>query len=213
MPIQATRTKPERGRFKLGRFKIGRFTPARTRTRRAVPIVRTPQPPVSVTNERLPPSGEPAHPVPVLAITLAEDHSPAARAHRARRKLARRYAQAIRAAKGKARLSRVDEYELLRVAYAAVRCWREDGVAEEIERELRAQADGAISRGSSLFLVLLRSALPRLNAKRASKWGAALELAAHHDTRSKRLVSVMRASGGIEGAARERAKLRAQERA
>lgn len=50
-----------------------------------------------------------------------------------------------------------------------------------------AEAEVAISRASSPFLVLLRTALPRLDAKRASKWGAALEFADHHKVRSKGL--------------------------
>ncbi len=69
-----------------------------------------------------------------------------------------------------------------------------------------------MSRRSSLFLVLIRSALPRLDAKRASKWAGALQLADHHGVRSKRLVVFLHNSGGIEGAARERAKLRIKER-
>jgi hypothetical protein len=40
------------------------------------------------------------------------------------------------------------------------------GFDEEIERELRADAEVAISRASSLFLVLLRTAVPRLDPKR-----------------------------------------------
>jgi hypothetical protein len=206
MGIYATRTKLEGGQTKFGRFKIGRFTTARTRTRRFIPTVPTPRPPVPVTGEHLPPS---AHAVPAPATSPGPDHSPAARARRARRKLARLYARATRAAQGKARLPRADEYAMLRTAYAAVRCWQQDEVAEEIERELRAQADVAISRGSSLFLVLLRSALPRLDPKRASKWGAALELAAHHEVRSSRLPAFLCNTGGLEGAARARASLHA----
>jgi len=56
--------------------------------------------------------------------------------------------------------------------------------------------------------VLLRTALPRLDAKRASKWGAALEFADHHKVRSKDLSAFLHVTGGIEGAARRRAKLR-----
>ena len=59
-------------------------------------------------------------------------------------------------------------------AYAVVRCWKHEGVGQEIERELRAEAQVPISRMSSLFLVLLRSALPRLDGKRASKMALAL---------------------------------------
>ena len=101
----------------------------------------------------------------------------------------------------------MDEYGLLQCAYRAVRCWQRDGIAEEIERELRAEAEVAISRASGVFLVLLRSALPRLDPKRASKWAAALEFADHHEIRSQRLPAFLRNNGGIEGAARERARL------
>jgi len=52
--------------------------------------------------------------------------------------------------------------------YSAVRRWSDDGIAEEIERELRAEAQVAVSRRSGLFLLLVRSALPRLDAKRAT---------------------------------------------
>ena len=146
------------------------------------------------------------------AVEEVEDSSPAARARRATRRLRRHFEKARRAAKGQARLGRADEYELLRIAYAAVRCWQQDGVAEEIEWELRAEAEVAISRSSSVFLVLIRSALPCLNAKRASKWAGALQLADHHELRLKRLVAFLHLSGGIEGAARGRTKLRIKER-
>ena len=141
--------------------------------------------------------------------SLDADNSPAARARRTRRKLRRLFADASRTAQGQVRLCRTEEYQLLRSAYAAVRRWRDDGVAEEIERELRAEAQVAISRASGLFLVLLCSALPRLDPKRASKWAAALAFADHHGVHSKRLVAFLRNHGWIEGAARGRAKLRA----
>ena len=50
-----------------------------------------------------------------------------------------------------------------------------------IERELRAGAEVAVSRRSSLFLLLIRCALPRLEIQRASKWAAALEYADHQE--------------------------------
>jgi hypothetical protein len=89
-----------------------------------------------------------------------------------------------------------------------VRRWREDEIVEEIERELRAQAEVAISRGSNLFLVFLRSALPRLGVKRASKLAGALEIASQQDVGSGRFCAYLRNAGGIEGAARERTRLR-----
>src|SRR5918993_4587399 len=137
-----------------------------------------------------------------------DDSSPAAPARRATRRLRRLFEKAERAAKRQARLCRADEYRVLRCAYAAVRCWQQDGITREIKRELREEAEVAISRGSNFFLVLIRSALPSLDAKRASKWAGALQLADHHDIRSKRLAAFLRSNGGIEGAARERARPR-----
>ena len=87
--------------------------------------------------------------------------------------------------------------------------WEREGKGQEVEYELRIEAQGAISPSSSLFLVLLRSAVPRLDPKRASKWASALQFADHHDVRPKRLIAFLRANGGIEGASGERARLRA----
>ena len=58
---------------------------------------------------------------------------------------------------------------------------------------------------SSLFLVLLRSALPRLDGKRASKMALALTAADDRDVTAKRLAAFLWGNGGIEGAARQRA--------
>src|SRR3954454_3566824 len=138
------------------------------------------------------------------ASQFAEDHSPAARARKARRRLRRLFEAARRKAKGQARLCRADEYDVLRCAYRAVRAWRSDGVHEEIERELRAEAEVAVSRRSNLLLVLIRCALPFLDIKRASKWAAALDTADRQDIRSKRLSAFLHHSGGIEGAGRKR---------
>ncbi len=141
-----------------------------------------------------------------------EDSSPAARARRATRRLRRQYAEAERAAKRQARFRRADEYELLHCVYAAVRSGRQDGIAEEIERELRTEAEVANSRASSPFLVVICSALRALDAKRASKWAAALEFADHHEVLPRRLGAFLHNSGRIEGAARGRTKLRIKER-
>jgi hypothetical protein len=62
-----------------------------------------------------------------------------------------------------------------------------------------------MSRMSSLFLVLLRSALPRLDGKRASKMALALAAADDRDVTAKRLAAFLWDNGGIEGAARKRA--------
>jgi len=132
----------------------------------------------------------------------ADDYRSAARARKAKRRLRRLFKLARRNAKGRARLCRADEYEILRSAYRAVRAWRSEVVHEEIERELRAEAEVAVSRRSSLFLVLIRCALPRLDIKRASKWAAALEYADEQGIRPKRLSAFLHNNGGIDGAAR-----------
>jgi hypothetical protein len=92
----------------------------------------------------------------------------------------------------------------VRCAYRAVRAWRSDGVHDEIEGELRAGAEIAVSRRSSPVLLLIRSTLPRLDVKRASKWAAALEFADRQDVHSRRLSVFLHNNGGIEGAARKR---------
>jgi hypothetical protein len=135
-----------------------------------------------------------------------DDSTPAARARKAKRRLRRLLRNARRHAKDRARLCRADEYEILRVAYRAVRAWRSDGASQEIERELRAEAEVAVSRRSSLFLLLIRCSLPRLEIRRASKWAAALEYAEEQGTPSRRLSALLHNNGGIEGAARARGK-------
>ena len=191
----------ERSNSDSGRIKIVRLQTPGVRTSRFKPLVRAPVPAIRAASEPLNrPDVAPPSPEEV------EDSSPAARARRATRRLRRHFDKAKRAAKRQARLHRRDEYALLECAYRAVRSWRQDGVAEDVERELRAEAEVAMSRASSLFLVLVRSALPRLDAKRSSKWAAALQFADHQKVRSKRLVAFLHNSGGIEGAARESAK-------
>ncbi len=196
----------ERSKTHSGQIRTVRLQRPGVRTLHFKRAVREPVPFIRAASEPL----NSPHLAPLARA--AKDCSPAARARRVTRRLRRLYEKAGRAARDQARLRRTDEYGLLRCAYRAVRCWRQDEVAEEIERELRAEAEVAISRASSLFLVLTRSALPRLDAKRASKWAGALEFADHHDVRSKRFEGFLHVSGGIEGAARERAKLGIGER-
>ena len=189
----------ERCNSDSGRIRIARLKRAGVQTSHFKPIAQAPEPPIRVASE-------PAYlPHVALLSRVAEDRSPAARARRATRRLRRLYEKAERAAKGQARLRRTDEYELLQCAFAAFRCWQQNGIAEEIERELRAEAEVAIGRASSLYLVFLRSALPGLDAKRASKWAGALQFADHHRVRSKRLAAILYSNGGIEGAAHARA--------
>jgi hypothetical protein len=55
---------------------------------------------------------------------------------------------------------------------------------------------------------LIRCSLLRLDIRRASKWAAALEFADRQDVHSRRLAVFLHKNGGIEGAARAKAKLR-----
>jgi hypothetical protein len=94
------------------------------------------------------------------------------------------------------------------IAYKAIRLWQKRGIHWQAARLLRQTAGTAISRDSGLFLVLLRSALPDLDPKRASKWAAAIELAVRHQIPGKEFVAFLEAKGGIEGAAKEMAQQR-----
>jgi len=199
MQILLTRTAKENRTGHMRIVRVAKTGPAVPRLRQTV----LPSPPQPKVSPRLSAGQEPQ-----CASLVPAENTPAARARRAWGKIRRLFKDARRAAKGQVRLRRADEYELLRYVYAAVRRWQEDAVAEEIERELRAEAQVAVSRSSSLFLLLLRSALPRLDPKRASKWGAALAFADHRGVSSKRLAAFLRNNGGIEGAARQWAKPR-----
>jgi hypothetical protein len=97
---------------------------------------------------------------------------------------------------------------ILELAYGMVRSWHSEGLADDVEDALRALADAPISRDSSLALVLFRSALPRLDPKRASKWAAVLEVAEEAGISRKRFARFLSKHGGVEGAARKRARLR-----
>lgn len=112
-------------------------------------------------------------------------------------------------ARAQTRLSKKDIYETLKLAYGTVRAWKCRDKAGEIRRLLRREASPNIAAQSSLFLVLLRSAIPDLDAKRASKWAAALELADRKDLPTRKFVGFVEAQGGVEGAARTMARLRA----
>ena len=159
----------------------------------AVPVAPTPKEPI------------PFGPEPPYPVAIPQDNSPAARSRRARHRLRRLFEKARRAAQGQARFARDDRYHLLNFAYGAVRRWKREGVGQQIERELRAEAQVPMSRMSSLFLVLLRSALPGLDKKRASKMALALACADDQAVTTKRLAAFLWHNGGIEGAARQRA--------
>jgi len=184
---------------------IPRPTPVRNREFRTVRIDGQSVQPRSPAAAHAPARPQEHAQNPETRSEFVEDYRSAARARKAKRRLRRLFATARRNAKGRARLCRVDEYKILRCAYRAVRAWRSDGVQEEIERELRAGAEVAVSRRSGLFVVLIRCSLPCLEIKRASKWAAALEYADQQGIRSNRLPAFLWRVGGVEGAARARA--------
>ncbi len=134
--------------------------------------------------------------------------SPSEAASNSRRMLQRRFDGASKNAQGQARLRKTDIYETMKLAYTAVRAWKRRGTSGEIRRLLRREADVTIAAQSSPFLVLLRSALPDLDAKRASKWAAAMEFADRKDVRKKQFVAFVEAAGGVEGAASKLARMR-----
>jgi hypothetical protein len=128
--------------------------------------------------------------------------------HEVMRVLRRMFKKARRAAADQARLRRADQYAILKRAFSALHRWKEDGVGEDAERELRRETELAIAPRSSLPLVLIRSALPKVDEKAASKWAAALEMAEQDAIAPKHFLAFLREIGGIEGAHRQRARLR-----
>jgi hypothetical protein len=130
--------------------------------------------------------------------------------HEVVRTLRRMFKIARRASADQARLRRADQYSILKRAYSAVRRWKQDGVSEDAERELRRETELAIAPRSSLPLVLIRSILPKVDDKAASKWAAALEMAEQDNIVPKRFIPFLRKIGGIEGAHRRRARLRSK---
>jgi hypothetical protein len=117
---------------------------------------------------------------------------------------------ARRASADQARLGREDQYAILKRAYSALHRWKQDAVCEDAERELRRETELAIAPRSSLPLVLIRSILPKVDDKAASKWAAALEMAEQDNIVPKRFIPFLRKIGGIEGAHRRRARLRSK---
>src|SRR5215217_138329 len=130
MQINSTRTNRNSGAIKIVRLK----TPgARTLL---MPSAGALEPTRNNAREMLKPYSD-----GLVETSADEERSPAARARKAKRRLRRLFEHAIRNARGRARLCRADEYEMLWVAYRAVRAWRNDGVHDEIERQLRAGAE------------------------------------------------------------------------
>jgi hypothetical protein len=95
---------------------------------------------------------------------------------------------------------------LLKPTYQAVRRWRSTGDIGRITRILR-EDNPTIDFRSTDYLILLRASLPDVDVKQCSKWAAALDTADYHRVRLSRLEEFWRDLGGIEGAARERARL------
>jgi len=122
------------------------------------------------------------------------------------RVLRRMFKEARRASADQARLRR--EGAILKRAYSALHRWKQDGLSEDAERELRRATELAIARRSSLPLVLIRSAFSKVGEKAASKWAAALEMAEQDAIAPKHFLAFLREIGGIEGAHRRRARLR-----
>ena len=128
--------------------------------------------------------------------------------HEVVRVLRRMCKKARRASADQARLRREDQYAILKRAYSALHRWKQDGLSDDAERELRRETELAIAPRSSLALVLIRSALPEVDEKAASKWAAALEMAQQDAIAPKHFLAFLREVGGIEGAHRRRGRLR-----
>ena len=131
-------------------------------------------------------------------------------AREARAQIGKKFDHAVANCSG-TRLRRSDQTDLLQAAYLIVRNWRREHQSDRIEELLRRMSRGWIAPGSSLELVLLRSALPNLDPKRASKWAAAIELADHAGVSKRGFATFLKKQGGIEGAARTLARLRSAE--
>ncbi len=97
--------------------------------------------------------------------------------------------------------------DILRAAYQFELVWREDRTTVAVSRALREQSEGWIDWRSGHFLILLRAAFPELDAKKCSKWAAALDAADYYEVTPKRLGAFLERVGGVEGAARRRASL------
>jgi hypothetical protein len=124
------------------------------------------------------------------------------------RVLRRMFKKARRASADQTRLRREDQYAILKRAYSALHRWKQEGVSESAEHELRRETKLAVAPRSSLSLVLIRSAFAKLDKKAASKWAAALEMAEQDALAPKHFLAFLREIGGIEGAHRRRARLR-----
>ncbi len=103
-------------------------------------------------------------------------------------------------------------YNFLRITYKGVRKWMDDGVEDRVEEELRNRVDGATHKKTSIFLVLLRAALPDAEQKMLSGWAAALECAHAKDIPEEHFVGFVMAIGGIEGAKKMKSAKRQQHR-
>lgn len=163
-------------------------------------ILRKPQPGTTPLHRTGPTAAEPQRRMKLVPRKV--ELSPAASATRARRTLRLRFREANQNASAHARLRKADIYGTMKVAYAAVRAWRKRGVAQEVERLLRRSTTSVLAAQSSPFLVLLRAALPGLDAKRASKWAAAMALADRKGIARTNFVAFLERQGGVEGAAK-----------
>lgn len=133
------------------------------------------------------------------------DHGPVA--EKAKSRISRAYSRASRRAGASGRLPKTAAHELLVVVYRYVAAWRADKTIGGIMRQLRHDCPSIIERASTQYLTLLRAALPALDAKKCSKWAAALDAADYHEIAPADLSEFLDEMGGIEGAAKERARL------
>ena len=127
------------------------------------------------------------------------------------RRIARRYSKATAHVLPGGRLSVSHLIPTLKVAYRATIKWRQVDVVDRAIRTIRSR-DPTIDFRSTDILVILRGALTGVDLKRVSKWAAALDAADFHNVPTSELAEFLEDKGGIEGAARTRAKLWATKR-
>jgi hypothetical protein len=153
---------------------------------------------------RVPPIHQPSTELRSLKAELREQ------VHAVCRQVRKAFGEAEERAVGD-RLDWDNQLTVLEAAYRAVWDWRRGGWAHTVAAMLRRMAPGRIWRKSGLALVVLRSALPDLCPKRASKWAAALDLAHHHEIDPARLGAFLAEQGGIDGAAKEWVEIRSED--
>ena len=143
-------------------------------------------------------------PEPPYSVAIPQDNSPGASPESTPQTQAT-LEKARGAAQGQARFARDHEYQLLKFAYGAVRRWKREGVGQEIERELRAEAQVPISRMSSLSWCCSDRLYPASTGNVLRRWPLLSRVLMIRRLRPRRLAAFLWHDGGIEGAARQRA--------